>query len=72
LGEDILRLLNFSNYQIEGPPKKKSSSKTKSTAEQNAQYFKEQERKKRQSKNLGFQRGDRPTQGRRERPTRRR
>ena len=72
LGEDILRLLNFSNYQIEGPPKKKSSSKSKSISEQNAQYFKEQERKKRQSKNLGFQRGDRSTQRRRERPTRRR
>jgi hypothetical protein len=50
--EDVLRILNFSPYVIEGPKKKKSSTKTKSTAEQNAEYYKEQERKKRQTKNL--------------------
>ena len=51
-GEDLLRLLNFSDYVIEGPAQKKSSKKKKSIAEQNAEYYKEQERKKRQSNNL--------------------
>ena len=51
-GEDLLRLLNFSDYVIEGPTQKKSTKKTKSIAEQNAEYYKEQERKKRQSNNL--------------------
>tara|TARA_R110002012_G_scaffold233815_2_gene407193 strand:- start:12561 stop:20540 length:7980 start_codon:yes stop_codon:yes gene_type:complete len=50
--EDVLRILNFSPYVIEGPKKKKSSTKTKSIAEQNAEYYKEQERKKRQTNNL--------------------
>ena len=53
IGKDILRLLNFSEYQIEGPPKKSSSKKTKSIAEQNAQYYKEQKRKQNQSRQLG-------------------
>jgi len=67
IGKDLLRLLNFSPYVIEGPKKKKGSSKTLSIAEQNAQYFKEQERLKRQSQSLGNRRGDRDTQSRRRR-----
>jgi hypothetical protein len=51
LGEDILRLLNFSNYQIEGP-KKKETKKPKSIAEQNEEFRKEQERNNRQSRQL--------------------
>jgi len=51
IGTDILRLFNFSDYVIEGG-QKKSTKKTKSIAEQNAEYYKEQERKKRQSNNL--------------------
>ena len=51
IGRDLLRLINYSPYVIEGPKKKKSS-KTKSVAEQNAEYYKEQQRLKRQSTNL--------------------
>jgi len=51
LGEDILRLLNYSNYQIEGP-KKKETKKPKSIEEQNAEFRKEQEKKNRQSRQL--------------------
>ena len=52
---DVLRILNFSPYVIEGPKTKKKKKK-KSVAEQNAEYYKEQERKKKQTKNLEFSR----------------
>ena len=51
IGRDLLRLINYSPYVIEGPKEKKSS-KTKSVAEQNAEYYKQQQRLKRQSTNL--------------------
>ena len=53
IGTDILRLLNYSEYQITGPKKKTSTKKTKSIAEQNAEYYKEQKRNKRQVEKLG-------------------
>jgi hypothetical protein len=52
IGTDILRLLNFSPYVIEGPKKKSSSKKTLSVQEQNAKYRKEQARKKKQTNDL--------------------
>ena len=69
-GKDLLRLLNYSDYVISGPKNKKSSSSGPSVQEMNAQYYKEQERKKKQAETLS--RRERPTSNRRARPTRRR
>ena len=69
-GKDLLRLLNFSDYVISGPKNKKSSSSGPSVQEMNAQYYKEQERKKKQAETLS--RRERPTSNRRATPTRRR
>ena len=52
IGTDILRLLNYSEYQITGPKKKTSTKKTKSIAEQNAEYYKEQKETKDKLKSL--------------------
>ncbi len=52
IGTDILRLLNYSKYQIEGPANKKSTT-PKTTIEKNIEYQKEQKRKNKQTKKLG-------------------
>ena len=52
IGEQILRLFNFSDYVIEGPKKKSSSKKTKTLQELNEEYYREQERLQRQRKNM--------------------
>ena len=52
VGEQILRLFNFSDYVIEGPKTKSSSSKRKTLTELNEEYYKEQKRIKRRSNNI--------------------
>jgi len=53
-GEIILRLLNYSEYQISGPPTNKS--KVKSVSEMNEEYQKEKEKKEKddQKDRIGF------------------
>ena len=52
VGTDILRLLNFSPYVIEGPKSRSSTKKTLTVQEQNAKYRKEQQKKKKQANDL--------------------
>tara|TARA_R110002124_G_scaffold101181_1_gene248613 strand:+ start:699 stop:9008 length:8310 start_codon:yes stop_codon:yes gene_type:complete len=51
VGKLILRLLNYSNYQIEGPRKRGSSKSAKTIEQMNAEYLKE--KKKNEKKQSG-------------------
>ena len=50
IGKDILRLLNFSKYQQEGPKKNKNTSNIKTVSEMNAEYYKARDKAKKKAK----------------------
>jgi hypothetical protein len=57
VGKVILRLLNYSNYQIEGPRKRGSSKSAKTIEQMNAEYRKEKKKNEKKQSGSGLSGG---------------